>query len=155
MNRFLLSAFVGFFAFAGAQSVQAQSTTRTAEANPWFADEAPTTEGATYNTGWMSAPGMSLSLHNRPSTDYWGRPLKQKASKKKTVAQAVAAEDVPTYNTGWMSAPGMSLSLHNRPSTDYWGRPLKTTVRRKAASSLSAAPAESSAPVATTYSAQW
>jgi len=149
MNRFLFFAFLGFVSLTGANSAQAQSTTRAAEPNPWFATEAAATpaadEAPAYTTGWMSAPGMSLSLHNRPTTDYMGRPLKQKAAKKKAAAPV---EEAPAYTTGWMSAPGMSLSLHNRPTTDYMGRPLKPAVRRKAASSLSAAPAEAGGPVA-------
>ena len=148
MKRYLLIAFFGVTSFAGTRAAQAQSTTRAGEANPWFAADAAApaaTEASTYPTGWMSAPGMSLNLHSRPSTDYWGRPLKHKASKRQTVA---AVEDAPAYPTGWMSAPGMSLNLHSRPTTDYWGRPLKAAARRRAASSLSAAPAEASAAVA-------
>ena len=147
MKRYLLVVLFGVVQFAGAFTARAQSTTRVAEVNPWFAaDAAPVAdETPAYPTGWMSAPGMSLNLHGRPSTDYWGRPLKQRASKRKTVA---SVEDAPTYPTGWMSAPGMSLNLHSRPTTDYWGRPLKAAPRRRAASSLSAAPAEAGAPVA-------
>ena len=147
MKRYLLVAFFGVISFTGTHTAQAQSTTRTAEANPWFAADAAAPaadETPTYPTGWMSAPGMSLNLHSRPSTDYWGRPLKQKASKRKTVA---VVEEAPAYPTGWMSAPGMSLNLHSRPTTDYWGRPLKAAPRRRAASSLSAAPAETGASV--------
>ena len=147
MKRYLLFVFFGVATFTGNHAAQAQSTTRAAEANPWFtADAAAPATGETpvYSTGWMSAPGMSLNLHSRPSTDYWGRPLKQQASKRKIVA---VVEETPAYSTGWMSAPGMSLNLHSRPTTDYWGRPIKAAPRRRAASSLSAAPAEASASV--------
>ena len=148
MKRYLLLVFFGVASLTGNHAAQAQSTTRAAEANPWFAADAAVpaaAEAPTYPTGWMSAPGVSLNLHSRPSTDYWGRPLKRKASQRKTVA---VVEDAPTYPTGWMSAPDMSLNLHSRPTTDYWGRPLKAAPRRRAASSLSAAPAEVGGPVA-------
>lgn len=173
MKSFLLSALALvaiFHTSAQAQTKKApQSTT-----NEWFepaaapvapasADNdvwgsAPTTTAApapaseevtTYRTGWMSAPGISLSTHQKPTTDYWGRPLKKqtKAAKKATTVAAVdteteaAAETDPMMrSSGVMVAPGMSSSPYRGVSTDYWGRPLKRKIRRSASSSLAAQP---------------
>lgn len=41
-----------------------------------------------YETGWSTAPGMALSLHQRPTTDYWGRPLKPAVRKAPTSLSA-------------------------------------------------------------------
>lgn len=123
-----------------------------ADDNVWGSAQTPqaapaaTSEEATgYRTGWMSAPGISLSTHQKPTTDYWGRPLKKqaKAAKKgSSVAAATeteeAAADPMMRSSGVMIAPGMSSSPYRGVSTDYWGRPLKRKIRRSTASSLTA-----------------
>ncbi|MCC2547421.1 hypothetical protein LJY25_13275 [Hymenobacter sp. BT175] len=82
-----------------------------------------------YNTGWMSAPGMSLSVHHKPSTDWWGRPLKKKAAKNTTATVAAVstpeAEDPMMRSSGVMAAPGMNTAPYRAASTDYQGRPLR------------------------------
>ncbi|WP_375435726.1 hypothetical protein [uncultured Hymenobacter sp.] len=88
-------------------------------------------EAVQYNTGWNTAPGHSLSLHGKPTTDYWGRPLKKKAKNLTTIAAKEAAyaeeesADPMMQSSGVMVAPGMSSSPYRGVSTDYWGRPLK------------------------------
>jgi hypothetical protein len=102
----------------------------------------------------MSAPGISLSTHQKPTTDYWGRPLakKAKAAKKGATSIAAATEDEANAETdpmmrssGVMAAPGMSTSPYRGVSTDYWGRPLKRKARRSTASSLAAQPTPANA----------
>ncbi|UOQ53750.1 hypothetical protein [Hymenobacter cellulosivorans] len=154
MNRFLSSAF--FFVILSAASAQAQTQNTSAAPagwaepvlDPWTmnaptkaekaADQA-TDEPATYNTGWSSAPGISLSLHDKPSTDWWGRPIKKKAKNNLTtapVAQATAADeasdDPMMHSSGVMIAPGMNTAPYRGTSTDYWGRPVRKAQRQDA-----------------------
>ncbi|QNH62578.1 hypothetical protein [Hymenobacter sediminicola] len=165
MKSFFFSAFL---LVASASASLAQSQYPVAD-DSWLdeptttlaADEVmPATEDAPrYNMGWNTAPGQSLSLHDRPSTDYWGRPLKKKASNLTTAATkdvASAEEEVSTdpmmHSSGVMVAPGMSSSPYRRVSTDYWGRPLKQ--KSKGASTL-AKKVEKSSPVAATTAGNW
>lgn len=111
-----------------------------------------------YNTGWSTAPGLSLSLHGKPTTDYWGRPLKKKAKNLTTVAakQAAYAEeesaDPMMRSSGVMVAPGMSSSPYRGVSTDYWGRPLKKKARN---SSVAAKTQQAQAPVVSNSTIGW
>ena len=111
-----------------------------------------------YNTGWSTAPGLSLSLHGKPTTDYWGRPLKKKAKSLTTVAakQAAYAEeesaDPMMHSAGVMVAPGMSSSPYRGVSTNYWGRPLKKKARN---SSIAAKIAQAPAPVVSNSTIGW
>ncbi|QDA60426.1 hypothetical protein [Hymenobacter jejuensis] len=136
MNRLLSSLLIlaALFVSAGAKAQSASSTVaQPAAVDPW-ATAAPASEEASkdYNTGWMSAPGMSLSLHDKPSTDYNGRPIKAKAKARRarTNVGEMPTEEMPAYYSGIMVAPGMSMTANERPSTDYWGRPLRQPVRR-------------------------
>ena len=165
MKSFLFSAFL-LLASAGASFAQSQYPVAD---DSWldepsatlFADEAvaATEDAPRYNTGWNTAPGQSLSLHDRPSTDYWGRPLKKKASNLTTAAtkdvaavEEAESTDPMMHSSGVMVAPGMSSSPYRRVSTDYWGRPLKQ--KSKGASTL-AKTVEKSAPVAATTTGSW
>ncbi|TGE21553.1 hypothetical protein E5K00_14820 [Hymenobacter aquaticus] len=151
MNRFLSSAF--FLLFVGAASAQAQSQNTSVgsaaewaspELDPWTmnapraaADQpvaATSAEPASYNTGWSSAPGISLSLHNKPSTDWWGRPLKKKEKNNLTaaVAQQETSVDPMMESSGQMIAPGMNTAPYRGTSTDYWGRPVRKAKRQDA-----------------------
>lgn len=121
---------------------------------PDEADVAPA-----YTMGWNTAPGQSLSLHGRPTTDYWGRPLKkkQKANLTTAAAKAVAYQeqestDPMMKSSGVMAAPGMNTAPYRRVSTDYWGRPLKQ--KAKAASTLGKSTTENST-VASSEPASW
>jgi hypothetical protein len=161
MKSLLLSAVALVAVFTTA--VQAQTTTGAkAPANEWFEPATPAsadddawgsapataapaatteTEAGAYRTGWMSAPGISLSTHQRPTTDYWGRPLNKKGKVTRKAATVAAAEtdaenDPMMRSSGVMVAPGMSSSPYRGVSTDYWGRPLKRKIRRSTASSL-------------------
>jgi hypothetical protein len=113
----------------------------------------------TYTMGWNTAPGQSLSLHGRPTTDYWGRPLKKKrkanlttAAAKEVAYQEQASTDPMMQSSGVMAAPGMNTAPYRRVSTDYWGRPLKQ--KAKAATTLGKTTAEHST-VASSESAGW
>jgi hypothetical protein len=157
MKSVFLSAFL-LVASASASFAQSQYPVA---ADSWVdeptaavaADEAPR-----YNTGWNTAPGQSLSLHDRPSTDYWGRPLKKKATNLTTTSAKDAAyveeesTDPMMRSSGVMIAPGMNSAPYRRVSTDYWGRPLKQ--KAKGASTL-AKKVEKSAPVASTTAGSW
>jgi hypothetical protein len=180
MKSLLLSALALVAAFTTVTSAQAQTTSGSkAPTNEWFEPTAPasaapasadddvwgsapttaapaaaTDEATGYRTGWMSAPGISLSTHQKPTTDYWGRPLgkKAKAAKKASASVAAATEaeanaetDPMMRSSGVMVAPGMSSSPYRGVSTDYWGRPLKRKVRRSASSSLAAQPTPATA----------
>ena len=146
-----------WFEPAAAPAAPASAAPASADDDVWgsapttTAAPAPASEEVTnYRTGWMSAPGISLSTHQKPTTDYWGKPLKKqnKAAKKAaaTVAAAgtdtdAAAETDPMMrSSGVMVAPGMSSSPYRGVSTDYWGRPLKRKIRRSSSSSLAAQP---------------
>lgn len=125
---------------------------------PTTAETAPASGAQQYNMGWSTAPGIPLSLHNRPSTDYWGRPLKKKAKNMTTVSAqkevAYAEEEVvdPMMKSSGVSvAPGMSSSPYRGVSTDSWGRPLKKKTS-KGASTL-AKKVEKTAPVASVSTA--
>jgi hypothetical protein len=175
MKSFLLSALALVAIFHTSAQAQTNSGTQSTT-NEWFesaapasADDdvwgsAPTTTAALaaaseevtgYRTGWMSAPGISLSTHQKPTTDYWGKPLKKQTKAAKKAAATVAAADAETEaaaetdpmmrSSGVMVAPGMSSSPYRGVSTDYWGRPLKRKVRRSTASSLAAQPAPATA----------
>lgn len=154
MKSFLLSAFL-LVVSASASFAQTQYPVA---ADSWLdvpaADETPR-----YNTGWNTAPGQSLSLHDRPSTDYWGRPLKKKSANLTTAATKDAAAyleeestDPMMKSSGVMVAPGMSSSPYRRVSTDYWGRPLKQKAKTSAAL---AKKVEQAAPVAATTAGIW
>ena len=164
MKSFLFSALALAALFTSTAQAQQTPNSSPAPANEWFepaapasADDdtwgsAPTTapaapaaseEATGYRTGWMSAPGISLSTHQKPTTDYWGRPLgkKAKAAKKSTAYATAEGETSPEADpmmrsSGVMVAPGMSSSPYRGVSTDYWGRPLKRKIRRSTASSL-------------------
>ncbi|MCB2376574.1 hypothetical protein LGH70_03210 [Hymenobacter sp. BT635] len=164
MNRFLSSAFL-LFVF-GAASAQAQSqNTSVGSATEWASPEldpwtmnapraaveqpvaAASAEPTSYNTGWSSAPGISLSVHNTPSTDWWGRPLK----KKEKLAAAVVedgSDDPMMQSSGQMIAPGMNTAPYRGTSTDYWGRPVRKAKRQDA--KVAAKIAKSSTVAATT-----
>jgi hypothetical protein len=150
MKTFFLSAFLVAASFS---TTFAQGQVPVA-ADSWLdepvAAQTPVAaEAPTYTMSWNTAPGQSLSLHGRPTTDYWGRPLKKKQSRNLTTVSTkeVAYEEEVTTDpmmrsSGVMIAPGMNTAPYRRVSTDYWGRPLKQ--KAKGASSLSktsAAPA--------------
>lgn len=150
MKSFLLSAFlVAASCTASLAQTQAPATIdpwATAPAYETAADAAPS-----YNMGWNTAPGQPLSLHNRPSTDYWGRPLKKKENLTTASAKPVSyieeeSTDPMMHSSGVSVAPGMSSSPYRGVSTDYWGRPLKKKTS-KGASTL-AKKAEQASPVA-------
>ncbi|TGE27488.1 hypothetical protein [Hymenobacter metallicola] len=157
MNRFLTSAF--FLFVVGTASAQAQTRNTSAAPaaewaepvlDPWTmniptaaekAEAATTTtdEAAGYNTGWSSAPGISLSLHDKPSTDWWGRPIKKKAKNNLTTAPVAqvatadeASDDPMMHSSGVMIAPGMNTAPYRGTSTDYWGRPVRKAKRQDA-----------------------
>lgn len=170
MNRFLSSALLLFALTTASAQAQSRTTSATAtdwaqpELDPWTinsptatpvdnAAEAPA-QPAGYHTGWSSAPGISLSLHNKPSTDWWGRPIKKKADRNLTtesVAQAAVAtdgsDDPMMRSSGVMIAPGMNTAPYRGTSTDYWGRPVRKAQRQDA---RVAAKIAKSATVATT-----
>ncbi|SMB94754.1 hypothetical protein SAMN00120144_2069 [Hymenobacter roseosalivarius DSM 11622] len=184
MKSFLISALALVAIFH--TSAQAQTTNSTqSTTNEWFGSlapastdddawgSAPTTTAAPaaaaeevtgYRTGWMSAPGISLSTHQKPTTDYWGRPLKKQAKAAKKAATVAAADteneaaaetDPMMRSSGVMVAPGMSSSPYRGVSTDYWGRPLKRKIRRSASSSLAAQPASAPANADDDMPASW
>ena len=160
MKTLLCSAFLFAASFSSSFAQNQQSVA----ANNW-GDE-PTATAATvadetprYNTGWNTAPGQSLSLHDRPSTDYWGRPLKKKAAnlttaaaKRKVAYQEEESTDPMMKSSGVMIASGMNTAPYRRVSTDYWGRPLKR--KSKGASTLANKVAKSS-PVAVNTAGSW
>ncbi len=131
MKTFLFSALL---VAASVSTVFAQ-TQAPAPADSWSdtptATSAVQEEAPSYTMSWNTAPGQSLSLHGKPTTDYWGRPLKKKSKNLTTVAAreaAYAAEesaDPMMQSSGVMVAPGMSSSPYRGVSTDYWGRPIK------------------------------
>ena len=138
----------------------AQTKTTTAD-NSWLDTPASTAEvEATpqYNTGWSTAPGHSLSLHGKPTTDYWGRPLKRKSKNLTTAAAREAAyaeeesADPMMQSSGVMVAPGMSSSPYRGVSTDYWGRPLKKKAKN---STLAAKTVQTDAPVVSNSTIGW
>lgn len=146
MKTFLLSAFLVAASFS-TSFAQSQAS---AAADSWADAPAATEETPQYNTGWSTAPGQSLSVHGRVTTDYWGRPLKKKSKTLTTSAPEVAyaaeeSTDPMMRSSGVMAAPGMSSSPYRKPSTDYWGRPLKkkatSTVAAKASQNTSVAAA--------------
>lgn len=121
---------------------------------PEEAEAAPT-----YTMSWNTAPGQSLSLHGRPTTDYWGRPVKKKQKANRTTAaakevayQEQASTDPMMQSSGVMAAPGMNTAPYRRVSTDYWGRPLKQ--KAKAATTLGKSTTENST-VASSEPASW
>ncbi|TGE15953.1 hypothetical protein [Hymenobacter elongatus] len=171
MNRFLSLAFFFFVVSAASAQAQSQNTSVAPAADwsqpvldPWTMGaptmavektEVPAADPVGYNMGWSSAPGISLSLHNKPSTDYWGRPLKKKAKNNLTTAsaaQAVAVADGSTdpmmQSSGVMIAPGMNTAPYRGVSTDYWGRPVRKAKRQDAKVAAKIAKASSVATVA-------
>lgn len=144
MKTFFLSAFLVAASFStsfaqGQVPVAADSWLDEPVAAPAPAAAA---EAPTYTMSWNTAPGQSLSLHGRPTTDYWGRPLRKKKSRNLTTVSTkeVAYEEEPSTDpmmrsSGVMIAPGMNTAPYRRVSTDYWGRPLKQ--KAKGASTLS------------------
>jgi len=147
--------------FAASLSTSFAQNQQPVAADSWR-DETATAPAAAealrYNTGWNIAPGQSLSLHERPSTDYRGRPLKKKYSKRlSTAARAAAYQEQETTDpimrsSGVMIAPGMNTAPYRRVSTDYWGRPLKR--KPKGASTL-ARKVKKAAPVAANTAGSW
>ncbi|QIL76219.1 hypothetical protein [Hymenobacter sp. HDW8] len=189
MKSFLLSALALVAIFHTSAQAQTKNSTQSTT-NEWFepaapaapasADDdvwgsAPTTTTAApaaaseeetgYRTGWMSAPGISLSTHQKPTTDYWGKPLKKQTKAAKKAAATVAAAGTETEaatetdpmmrSSGVMVAPGMSSSPYRGVSTDYWGRPLKRKIRRSSSSSLAAQPATAPANADDDTPASW
>jgi len=159
MPRFLFSAFL-FGAFLTASTTtyaqtQADTRTNTAATDPWATPETAA-DAPQYPTGWSSAPGMSLSLHQRPTTDYRGRPLKQQAKAKRVVADDLATldgtDDPMMHSSGVMIAPGMNTAPYRGVSTDYNGRPLRKSTH---ISSTIGAKVSKAAPVATVNSPGW
>jgi len=144
-----------FSAFLVAASVSTTfAQNQTSSADGWYDTPATTAaaeETPRYTMGWNTAPGQSLSLHGKPTTDYWGRPLKKKNSSLTTGATKQVAyvneesTDPMMRSSGVMVAPGMSSSPYRKVSTDYWGRPLKkvatpsATVAAKASKTSSVA----------------
>lgn len=157
-----------FTAFLVAASVSASfAQTQAPATDPWLDTPATTIEPAAsaadvetpqYNTGWSSAPGHSLSLHGKPTTDYWGRPLKKKTKNLTTVAAKEAAyaeeesADPMMHSSGVMVAPGMSSSPYRGVSTDYWGRPLKKKTKN---STLAAKTVQQEPPVTANTTIGW
>lgn len=155
MKSFFLSAFL----VAASCTASLAQTQAPAPVDPWATapayEKAAAEAAPQYTMGWNTAPGQPLSLHNRPSTDYWGRPLKKKAKNMTTVSApkevAYAEEEIvdPMMKSSGVSvAPGMSSSPYRGVSTDYWGRPLKKKTS-KGASTL-AKKVEAATPVAST-----
>jgi hypothetical protein len=112
-----------------------------------------------YTMSWNTAPGQSLSLHGRPTTDYWGRPLKKKQKANRTTAaakevayQEQASTDPMMQSSGVMAAPGMNTAPYRGVSTDYWGRPIKP--KAKAATTLGKTTTQNST-VASSEPASW
>ncbi|MCB2406679.1 hypothetical protein [Hymenobacter lucidus] len=172
MNRFLSSAFFLFAISAASAQAQSQNTSigsatdwSQPELDPWTMGSplasaektaVVTAEPDSYNTGWSSAPGISLSLHNKPSTDWWGRPIKKKAQNNLTtapVAQAAVldevSEDPMMHSSGVMIAPGINTAPYRGTSTDYWGRPVRKAKREDAKVAAKIAKASSVATTAT------
>ncbi|MBC8083086.1 MAG: hypothetical protein H7Z21_07730 [Hymenobacter sp.] len=137
MKTLLFSAFL---VAASVSSSFAQNQT-SAAADSWLDTPAAATtpeEVPRYNTGRNTAPGQSLSLHGKPTTDYWGRPFKSKAKNLTTAAKETAyaeaeSTDPMMHSSGVMIAPGMNSAPYRRVSTDYWGRPLKKAVKSSSA----------------------
>lgn len=135
MKSLLLSAFLFAFSSTAALAQTATSADAWGETPAAEQQEAPR-----YNTGWNTAPGQSLSLHDRPSTDYWGRPLKKKSKNLSTAPakevayadEAAPAADPMMQSSGVMIAPGMNTAPYRGVSTDYWGRPLKKKPAKRA-----------------------
>ena len=146
MKTLLFSAFL----VAASVSTSFAQTQPSVAADSWQDVSAAQSETPQYHMGWNTAPGQSLSLHGKPTTDYWGRPLKKKTAVVSRAAKeaAYAAEVSPDpmmHSSGVMIAPGMSSSPYRKVSTDYWGRPLK---KAAPSSSATAAKLTKSAPVA-------
>jgi hypothetical protein len=99
---------------------------------------------------------MSLSLHQRPTTDYRGRPLKQQPRVKRTAAADLAAnelnDDPMMHSSGVMVAPGMNTAPYRGVSTDYNGRPLRKATGRSA---TTAAKVAKTAPMAVISPTSW
>jgi len=160
MKTLLFSAFL----FAASFSTSFAQSQQPVAADGWGNEPAATATTATdqaprYNTGWNTAPGQSLSLHDRPSTDYRGRPLKKKAAnlttaaaKKEVAYQEEESTDPMMKSSGVMIAPGMNSAPYRRVSTDYWGRPLKR--KTKGASTL-AKKVEKASPIAANTAGSW
>ncbi|GGF00572.1 hypothetical protein GCM10011383_09230 [Hymenobacter cavernae] len=76
---------------------------------------------------------MSLSVHQRPTTDYNGRPLKSQPKVKRVAVTDLASiesnDDPMMHSSGVMIAPGMNTAPYRGVSTDYQGRPLRKPVR--------------------------
>ena len=158
MKTFLFTA---LFVAASVSTSFAQNQIPVA-ADSWLDSSASTPsaeEAPRYTTGWSTAPGMSLSLHGKPTTDYWGRPIKKK-SKNSTAASATKATYVEEENadpmmrsSGVMIAPGMNTAPHRGVSTDYWGRPLKKL--RKGSTATVASKTQKASPVAAHTTTGW
>lgn len=161
------SLFLSAFLVAASFSTSFAQGQLPASANSWLdelaepAAVAPTEAEAApaYTMSWNTAPGQSLSLHGRPTTDYWGRPLKKKQKTNRTTAaakelayQEQASTDPMMQSSGVMAAPGMNTAPYRGVSTDYWGRPLKQ--KAKAATTLGKSTTENST-VASSESASW
>ncbi|UOG75215.1 hypothetical protein MTX78_01135 [Hymenobacter tibetensis] len=149
---FLVAASVGT-SFAQTQAPAASDGWDTPSTAPAVEEQAPQ-----YSMGWNTAPGQSLSLHGRPTTDYWGRPLKKKSKNlttapAKEVAYAEESADPMMQSSGVMVAPGMSSSPYRGVSTDYWGRPIKKKAIKN--SSVVAQTAEKTTPVTTHTTTGW
>ncbi|WP_324674691.1 hypothetical protein [Hymenobacter sp. GOD-10R] len=157
MPRFLFPAFLLGALLSASTITQAQSDTRTntTAVDPWAATDA-VADAPQYATGWSSAPGMSLSLHQRPTTDYRGRPLKQQAKVKRVsvddLAIVDANDDPMMHSSGVMIAPGMNTAPYRGVSTDYNGRPLRKSTHT---SSTIGAKMAKAAPVAVVPSTTW
>jgi len=159
MPRFLLSAFLlGTMLSAAAVApalAQSDSRTGTATVDPW-ATTSVAADTPQYPTGWSTAPGMSLGVNQRPTTDYNGRPLKQQPKVKRVatddLALSDAADDPMMRSSGVMIAPGMNSAPYRRVSTDYNGRPLRKSMHM---SSTIGARVSKAAPVATVPSTSW
>ncbi|HEX8429291.1 hypothetical protein [Hymenobacter sp.] len=162
MKTFLLTACL-VAASVGASFAQTQTSVAP---DPWLdtpTSAAPSSatqdaEAPQYTMSWNTAPGQSLSLHGKPTTDYWGRPLKKKSKNLTTVAakQAAYAEqesaDPMMQSSGVMVAPGMSSSPSRGVSTDYWGRPLKKKSKNSVAATKTT---EAEAPVLSHSTTGW
>ncbi|UOQ66501.1 hypothetical protein [Hymenobacter volaticus] len=163
MKTFLFTACL----VAASVSTSFAQTKTPAATDSWLDTPATTMESAAsaaevdapqYTTGWNTAPGQSLSLHGKPTTDYWGRPLKKKTKNLTTVAAREAAyaeeesADPMMHSSGVMVAPGMSSSPYRGVSTDYWGRPLKKKAKN---STLAAKTKQADAPVTSNSTIGW
>ena len=153
LSAFLVAASVGTSFAQNQTPVAADSWLDTPAEAPVEAAEAPR-----YTMSWNTAPGQSLSLHGKPTTDYWGRPLKKKSKNLTTTAAKATAysdeesADPMMRSSGVMIAPGMNSAPYRKVSTDYWGRPLKKAGKK---SSTVAGKAKPAAPVAVNTTTGW